>query len=109
MDPNIVFLLIVVFCVGLVRTATYVVRLNRRGPRISPRIEVGQSLQAGNIPVEHTISARIVEGRSVLHYTRIDMREENWEKQLAEATVDMKHKLRAIEAAKRIVDEANPM
>lgn len=69
------------------------------------RVEVGQSTDNGR-PVQHVVSARIVDRRGrALHYVRVDLCEDGYEEKLAEAVVDMKHKLRTVEAAARIAGE----
>lgn len=65
------------------------------------RLHVAVRQSTNGEPLPHMMSAQIREGRRVIHFERVDMREEGWEEQLAEAVAGMKQKARAIEAAER--------
>jgi hypothetical protein len=48
------------------------------------RVEVGQSKNEAGIVMQHFVSARIVcKNNEALHYKQIDMRENDWEEELA--------------------------
>jgi hypothetical protein len=101
--------MIIVVCIAVFIVAFLLGIVSQRAePRSQLRVEVGPSHESGSIQIQHTISARLMDrdGRC-LHFQRIDMRDEDWEEQLAEATARMKQKARSLEAAKRIAQEVN--
>lgn len=95
-------ILFLVVAIGFLAVGFLVGRLSVYQPGY--RVEVGQS-HDGGVGVDHTVSARIVDRKGyALHYERVDMNRDDWEDQIATATVKMKQKLRGYEAAQRIAE-----
>jgi hypothetical protein len=68
------------------------------------QVTVGRAADSGR-ELQHLMSAQLRHREKVVHFERVDLREDGYEEKLAVAVAEMKHKLATIEAAQRIALE----